>query len=146
MSEIDEKDLMIISELKKDARLSEKKLAQKTKIPITTIHNRLKKLFAAGVIKGSTLIVDYLKLGKNITAFVLVRASSQSDQKELLDYVAKLPNVYEAAMITGEFDILFKTRVESMEELKKMVVQGLRKHKSVTETRTMISYETIENT
>ena len=48
-------------------------------------------------------------------------------------------------MITGEFDVLFKTRVKNMSELNKLVVQDLRKQKTVSETRTLISYETIEN-
>ena len=55
-----------------------------------------------------------------------------------------MPSIYEVAMVTGEFDILFKVKIKTMEELNKIVVQTLRKQKTVGETRTMISYETIE--
>ncbi len=94
---------------------------------------------------GHSLRIDYKKIGKNITAYVLVKATGNADQKELLDLIVNLPGVYEAAMITGEFDIIFKARAASMEELNSLVVQRLKKFKSIHETRTMISYETIEN-
>ncbi|MCX6768100.1 MAG: Lrp/AsnC family transcriptional regulator [Candidatus Micrarchaeota archaeon] len=141
---LDDKDLSLLEELEKNSRLSEKKLSRKTNIPVTTVHNRLNKLRESGVVRGYGVRLDYAKLGKPLTAYVLVKAASQVDQKDLLDSISKLPPVYETAMITGEFDILFKARVASMDELNRLVVQGLRKNRSVSETRTMISYETIE--
>lgn len=140
----DKKDMAILGELRENSRLSEKKLSRKTGIPMTTVHNRVKKLRELGVIEKYTLRINYEKLGKPLIAYVLVKAIKQADQKELLDQIAKVPNVYEAAMITGEFDILFKARVASMAELNKLVVQRLRKQETVGETQTMISYETIE--
>ena len=47
-------------------------------------------------------------------------------------------------MVTGDFDILLKARIASMEELNRIVVAGLRKHKGVGESITMISYRTVE--
>ncbi len=141
---VDKKDLLIIEELKKNGRLSEQKLSRLTGIPMTTIHNRMKKLKESGVIKRYTIDLDYAKVGKNITAFVLVKAMPQTDQKQLLLQISKLPNVYESSMLTGEFDVLFKVQVNSMDELNQLIVQGLRKQKNISETRTMISYETID--
>ncbi|MBU0532440.1 Lrp/AsnC family transcriptional regulator [Candidatus Micrarchaeota archaeon] len=141
---LDEKDFAIIDELKKNSRLSEQKLAKKTNIPMTTVHNRIKKLQANGIIKKYTIELDYAKLGKSIVAYVMLKAIASADQKALLEQVAKIPQVREVAMITGEFDLLFKVKVSSMEELNELVVQKLRKQKTVGETRTMISYETVE--
>lgn len=144
MALVDDKDLAIIDELKKDSRLSEKKLAKLTRIPMTTVHNRVRKLVDGGVITRYTIRLDGAKLGLPIVAFVMVRASAKADQKKLLHYVSAKPEVSEAAMITGEFDILFKARVASMEDLNRLVVQDLRRSELVSETRTMISYETVE--
>lgn len=142
---LDERDLALIDELKKDAKLSEQKLARKTGIPMTTVHNRLRRLRAHGIITAYTIRLDYAKLGRPLVAYVLVKALPGVDQKVLLHQIAKMAHVREAAMVTGEFDIFFKARVASMEELNSIVVQRLRKQKSVGETRTMISYETLEN-
>ena len=141
----DEKDLVLIDELKKNSKLSEQKLARKTGIPMTTVHNRLKKLRDRGVIESYTLRLNYSRLGRPLVAFVLVKAMPGADQRELLLQISKMSHVAEASMITGDFDIVFKVRVASMEELNQMVVQKLRKQKNVADTRTMISYETIEN-
>jgi DNA-binding Lrp family transcriptional regulator len=143
MNKPDEKDLFIIDELKKNSKLSEQKIARKTGIPMTTVHNRIRKLRDSGIIEGYTIKVDYAKLGKPLIAFVLVKAA-HGDQKELLKKIAALAGVYETAMITGEFDILFKARVSSMEELNGLIVQNLRKQKTIAETRTMVCYELIE--
>ena len=140
----DEKDLAIIEQLKKNSKLSEQKIARKTGIPMTTVHNRIAKLRKSGVIENFTIRLNYAKLGKPIIAFVLLKAINQADQKALLDQISKIPDVYEAAMVTGEFDILFKARVASMDELKNIVVGSLRTQKNIGESETMVCYELIE--
>ena len=141
---LDEKDFAIIDELKRNSRLSEKKIAKKTNIPMTTVHNRIKKLRELDVLENYTIKLNYKKLGKPLTAYVLLKTLPGIDQKEVLLKISKMPNIREVAMVTGEFDILFKVMVRSMEELNQIVVQTLRKQKTVGETRTMISYETME--
>lgn len=141
---LDEKDFVILDELKKNSKLSEKKLARKTNIPMTTIHNRIKKLRELKIIENFTVKVNYEKLGKSLIAFILLKTMPGVDQKIMLNEIGKMPGIYEVAMITGEFDLLFKARVSSMEELNKIVVQNLRKDKRVGETVTMVCYELIE--
>jgi Lrp/AsnC family transcriptional regulator, leucine-responsive regulatory protein len=142
--ELDDKDRALLSELRRDGSLSEKALAKKTGIAMTTVHHRLVRLKTRGVITQYTIRLDFAKIGQPITAYVLIRAAPQADQKKLMDELAKLPNIFEVAMVTGEFDLLLKARVASMEALNELIVQHLRKQKSVSETRTMISYQTLE--
>ncbi len=146
MSEkLDERDFAILELLKKDARLSEQKIARKSGIPMTTVHNRIKKLQQTGVIKRYTIKLDNGKLGKALVAYVFIKAINQADQKALLEEIASIPQVCEVAMVTGDFDIFFKARVGSMDELSKIVLANLRKNRHVGESVTMISYETYEN-
>ncbi len=144
MAELDSRDHALLAALCQNSRLSEKKLALKTRIPMTTVHNRLKKLCAQGVIKGYSLQLDYSKLGRPLVAYVMVKAAPRADQKKLLAYISARDSVAEAAMITGEFDMIFKARVASMDELNRLVVQDLRTQPAVSETRTFISYETVD--
>lgn len=145
MNEMDERDLSILECLKANSRRSEKKVAKATRIPMTTVHNRIKRMIEDGVITGFTVNIDYSKLSKPIVAYVMVKAGAKADQEKLLEYISKKPGVFESAMITGEFDLLFKTRVADMAELNRLVVQDIRKHPLVADTHTMISYHTIEN-
>lgn len=142
--EMDERDLAVLELLKKDSRLSEQKISRKTGIPMTTVHNRIRKLRESGIIEHYTVRINHKKLGRPIVAYVLLKAVNQADQKELFAHISKLPQVYEVAMVTGEFDLLLKARVATMEELNEIVVQNLRKLKTIGETRTMISYITEE--
>lgn len=145
MSEkLDDKDFAIIEELKKDSKLSEQKIAKRTGIPMTTVHNRIAKLRKGGVIERFTVKLDYGKVGKPITAFVLLKAINQADQRELVSQISKMPNIIEVAMVTGVFDILFKARAASMDELRSVVVGNLRKQKTVGESETMVCYEIVE--
>ena len=141
---LDDKDFAIIEELKKNSKLSEQKIAKKTMIPMTTVHNRITKLRNAGIIEKFTIRLNYAAIGKPITAFVLLKTINQADQKEVLSQISRMQNVYEVAMVTGAFDILFKARVASMDELKNIVVGSLRKQKNIGESETMVCYELFE--
>ncbi len=142
---LDNKDVMLIEELRNDSKLSEQKLAGRTGIPMTTVHNRLRKLRGLGVIRKYTVSLDYAKLGRPLVAYVLVKAVPGADQKELFTQIAGMPNVCETALVAGDFDLLFKVRAASMDELNGMLAGGLRKQKTVGDARTAISYETMEN-
>jgi DNA-binding Lrp family transcriptional regulator len=141
---LDDKDLQILEMLRANSRLSEQKIAKKTGIPMTTVHNRAKKMREQGIIEGYTVRLNHAKLGKPLTAYVLLRAVNQADQNELLEYISKIPQVCEVAMVTGDFDLMLKARISDMEELNKIVVANLRKHKGIGESITMISYRTVE--
>ena len=73
---IDETDLSIIEILRRDASLSTKEISKKIRIPITTIHNRIKKLKQEGVIQRYTIAIDEKKLGKLIYAYIATQLNS----------------------------------------------------------------------
>jgi len=51
MVKLDDKDWQILEILKDNAKLTSHKISKKTAIPITTVHNRIKKLEMNGIIK-----------------------------------------------------------------------------------------------
>lgn len=143
---LDEKDLALIEELKKDSKLSEQKLAGKTSIPMTTVHNRLRKLRGLGVIRGSTIRLDYAKLGRPLTAYVLLKSTPGADQRAILAQASGMPLVCEAAIVAGaEFDMIIKIRAQSIDELNRMIIDNLRRQKTIADARVMVSYERIDN-
>ena len=70
--ELDQKDLKIIDILKENSKLTVNQISKRFNIPITTVHNRIKKLEKLGVIKNYTVILDYKKLNKGIQGIILV--------------------------------------------------------------------------
>jgi len=65
---LDKTDLKIIEALKTNAKQTTSQISKKFNIPITTVHNRIKKLEKNGVIKTYSPVLDYHKLGKFIYA------------------------------------------------------------------------------
>ena len=66
------KDEIILSLLKENSKFSSREMSDKTGIPITTIHNRIKRLEEEGIIRQYTAVLDSKKLGKTIQAFIQI--------------------------------------------------------------------------
>ena len=141
---LDEKDSAIIAVLKENAKLSTQKMAKRTRIPITTVHNRIKKLEKRGIIRGYTVVLDSKKIGKPIAAFILITADYKGlkelkmPQHELARQLLKNTAVESSAMITGAADIIIKLRVGSIDELNDFVTDYLRNVEGVEKTQTAI--------
>lgn len=144
MKALDEKDLKILDVLKQNSKLTTQQIAKRVNIPITTIHNRIKKLEKLGVIKGYTLVLDYKKLGRPILGYVLVTAFStlptgkRLSQDAIAKEIKKLSGVEEVNIVTGGTDILVKVRVKDIDELNNFLIKKLRRIDGVDKTQTMI--------
>jgi len=141
---MDEKDEKILRLLKENSKLTTQQLSKKLLMPITTIHNRIKKLEKEGIIKRYTLELDNKKIGKNIAAFIhiivdykLLKEIKMS-QHELAKRLKQYEFIEEAAMVTGGTDIIIKVRVKDIEELDDFVTKKLRNIDGIEKTQTMI--------
>lgn len=141
---LDRKDLAILDALRADSKLSIKRIAAKVKVPITTVHNRIKKMEREGVIKNYTVNVDNRLLGKNMAAYVLITVDYKllkqinSTQYELAKRIKANPLVEEASMVTGATDILVKVRTADIEQLSDFVTKLLRNVDGVEKTQTAV--------
>lgn len=137
---LDKKDLEILEVVKNHAKWTTHHISKKTLIPVTTVHNRIKKLEKMGIIKGYTAILDHKKLGKAIPAFVIVDVASDNQAKrtdEILKVVERFSEVHEAYAVTGEHDLIVRISVEDTEKLNDFLVKvdGIR---GVEKARTFI--------
>ncbi|MHA1223988.1 MAG: Lrp/AsnC family transcriptional regulator [Candidatus Heimdallarchaeaceae archaeon] len=144
---IDQLDLAIIEILKKDSRISKQEIAEKLKTTRQTIHNRIKALEENGIILQYTCITNDKKLGKEITAIILVqldRAASvwNFTAKELWKRQKSL-EIIEMHHLAGEYDVLIKMRTNNIESLegKLSIITSI---KGVSRTHTMICLSSFE--
>ena len=99
----------------------------------------------SGVIRKFVAIPDYSRLGRPVTAIILVSfMPGPVSQRELGEQISRLPRVDEVHLITGEWDIMLKVRAESMDELGKMVLDKLRAMKGVMRTVTCVCFNTLK--
>jgi len=112
---LDETDIKILKALVLNARLSSRQIAQKLGIATGTVLARIRNLEKIGVIKGYSAIIDYEKLGYELTAITEITVS-KGKLIELEKEIAKFQNVCCVYDITGLTDAMviakFKTRKE----------------------------------
>jgi len=142
MYEIDEKDAQILAELKRNSRLSFRKLARKLNMATTTMINKYNNLKKVGIIKRPTIEVDYEKLGYNLYALIELRIPLDAD--DAVQKLAKNTHVEAVFDVTGGFDYVILARFRTREELSGFVKYA-RQLKGVERTNTHIVLETIKN-
>lgn len=91
---IDEKDRLILSILCEDARLRNKQIASKLNLSQVTVARRINKMRRLQVIKKIVPILDYKKIGRPLTYFILLESKGLS--KHLERY---LENSYEVVSL-----------------------------------------------
>lgn len=143
---LDTKDQKILAELLEDGRKSVMGISNELRIPRATVQERLRKLVDSGVIRKFVAIPDYSKIGKQVTALVLVsfRNSENVSQRGLAEQMSRIPGVYEVIVISGEWDIVLKVRASSVEEIGTLVVDKLRMMKGIEKTQTCVVFQTIK--
>lgn len=141
---MDTKDEKILGILKENAKLSTQEISKKTLIPITTVHNRIKKLEREGIINGYTINLNHAKVGKALTAYILVAVEynllkqAKITQEELGKKLMAYDAVEEVAMVTGSVDMVLKIRSKDMKELDSFVTGTLRELAGVGPTQTLM--------
>ncbi len=144
LPKLDNKDLRILEELSNNSKLTTNKLSKKLNLPITTIHNRIKKLEKTKVIEGYTLKLNHKKLNKAISAYILTTLNytlptgTKISQDELAKKIKRFEEVEEVNITAGVTDLLIKVRVSTVEALNDFVIKRLRSIDGIDKTQTMI--------
>jgi Lrp/AsnC family transcriptional regulator for asnA, asnC and gidA len=93
-AEIDELDRKILSVLIDDSRTNLVDIASKIKVPFTTIQSRIKRLEQKKIIQGYGILLDYSKLGFDVSQVLLQTSSlSVEDTKKLKDFCKGNSNI-----------------------------------------------------
>lgn len=140
---VDAKDRKIIEELVRDSRQTTSQISKKLNIPITTIHNRIKKLVKTGVIINYTLNLDHNLLGRPVPAYVGITINynvpgKKINQTDVAKQLKNVEGVYEVYILTGGSDILVKLLAKDIADLNNIVTEKLRNIDGVDKTQTSI--------
>ncbi|MCA9811665.1 MAG: Lrp/AsnC family transcriptional regulator [Nitrosarchaeum sp.] len=137
---LDEVDEKILKNLLVDARLSARQLALKLGMSTVTILSRIKKLENEKIINGYTAVVDYEKLGYELTAIIEIVAK-KNKIVGIEDKLAKIQNVCGVYDITGSTDTIVIAKFKERDELSQFV-KGISTIPNVENTITHIVLNT----
>uniref|UniRef100_A0A7C3J3L1 Lrp/AsnC family transcriptional regulator n=1 Tax=Candidatus Methanomethylicus mesodigestus TaxID=1867258 RepID=A0A7C3J3L1_9CREN len=119
-AELDSLDRLIINRLQENARTPFSKIAKDAGVSEATIFLRVKHLQQIGVIKSFRAIVSPTKVGKSLSAFILVRADPRK-YSEVLNIIRDLSEVTEAFDVTGPYYLICRVDVSDKESLAKVI-------------------------
>lgn len=137
---MDDTDHSILDMLIENTRTPFTDIAKKLKISAGTVHVRVKKMEEAGIITGSSLRIDYKKLGYSFIAYVGVFLHKTSQTQFVLERINEIPYVTVAHVTTGKFNIFCKIRAKDTTQAKD-IIYLIDDIEGVTRTETMISLE-----
>lgn len=140
---LDSIDLEILTLMYKDARLTNKEIANNVNLAPSSCLERIKRLQAENVITGTAISIDFNALGGHIQAMISVRLSDHSRmtvdafQTDLL----KLPEVVSLYHMGGDNDFLMHVTVGDTAHLRDFVFNAITARKEVNHVETALIYD-----
>lgn len=135
--QIDKIGYDILSELRRDGRVSIAALAASVGISRASAYSRVEALTRAGVITGYAARVDPARAGLGVCALVFCSVHPQS-WEEFFAAVRGLPEVESAKITTGEHDIMLLVRSVDVEGIHSLVVGGIGSLPQVARVETVL--------
>ena len=118
---LDATDQSILDMLIENTRTPFTDIAKKHGISAGTVHVRVKKMEDAGIITGSSLRLDYNKLGYSFIAYVGIYLQKTSQTQFVLERINEIPYVTVAHVTTGKFNVFCKIRAKSTTHAKEII-------------------------
>lgn len=137
---LDDLDHQILHLLIENARTPYTDIAKKLNVSPGTVHVRARKMEESGLIKGSSLSVDYEKLGYNFTAYVGIYLEKNHQTKFVMERLHSIPFVTGAHVVSGKYNIFCKIRSRDTRHAKE-IIYSIDDIQGVSRTESMISME-----
>ncbi len=139
--ELDALDRNILSILQDDARMPFTKIAEKVGVSDATIHLRVRKIEAMGLIERYTVVINEATIGVPVTTYVLIRVDPGTVE-EVCMQLAKLEETYDICEIHERYDLLVKVRSSSLEGVRDILIQKIRSIPHVVGSEAYTVYKT----
>ncbi|RVT52335.1 MAG: Lrp/AsnC family transcriptional regulator [Burkholderiales bacterium] len=150
--ELDAIDRRILQVLQSQGRCTYDELAQAVGLSASAALRRVRRLEDAGVIAGYVALVDPVRVGLGLTAYINVRLEkhTESHKRNPMDLFAASvqtwPEVVECSALTGEMDFLLRVVVRDMDHYSRFIMESLLKHPSVQDCKTSFVLQRVKGT
>jgi Lrp/AsnC family transcriptional regulator for asnA, asnC and gidA len=116
-------------------------VAKQIGISDATVHIRVRRLIADGLIKKFTISVDNNMLGYDHLAFMGINIEP-GFADEVTEGLLKIDEVLEIHEMHGRFDLILKIRAKDLDQMRDIVVNKIRKLPRILETELMTVLKT----
>lgn len=142
-SELDRIDFEILGLLQKNARMTNKDLAERVGVAPSTCLERVRRLVDSGTIRGFHADVDPGALGVALQAIIAVRLRQHMRKMvdSFHDHLINLPEVRSVFHITGSDDYLVHVAVKDSNHLRDLALDSFTTRPEVDHIRTRLIFE-----
>ncbi len=141
MEIIDSTDRKILSILMQDAKKPYTEIAKEIHVSGGTVHVRMKKMEAMGIVQGFHLAIDYSKLGYDVASYLGIYLEKSSLYDEVSEALKRIPEVVGAHYTTGNYSIFAKIICRDTNHLRDILHGKIQKIQGIQRTETFISLE-----
>jgi Lrp/AsnC family leucine-responsive transcriptional regulator len=134
---LDARDTEIVAALQEDARATYADIGARVGLSASSVHDRVRKLEAAGVIAAYRAVVRPDAVGLAVTALIAVTPLDPQQPDDLPQRFAELPEVEDCLSVAGEANYVLKVRTRNTGDLEDLI-RRLREKAGVA-TRTTIA-------
>jgi Lrp/AsnC family leucine-responsive transcriptional regulator len=132
---LDRTDFALVDAVQRDATQRLEDLGRLVGLAPSSVHERLRRLQAAGVIRRWTVECDAAALGLPVLAFIGLRSTRPCS--ELVAAIAEFPAIEECHSVAGGSSMLLKVRVETPAALL-VLIERLRQIPGIEGTETTL--------
>src|SRR5262245_7264737 len=142
-SALDRTDIAILGLLQKNARLSVKEIAAEVGLAPSSTHERIRRMWDVGVLRGTHVEVDPRVLGVGLEALYMIELSKhkRSTVDRFMDHIAGVPEVRFAFLVTGRYDVVVHVVVRDKQHLKDLALDQFTNRPGVIRIETSIIFE-----
>ncbi|MFZ7138452.1 MAG: Lrp/AsnC family transcriptional regulator [archaeon] len=113
---IDKIDKQIIEKLRKNSRLSFRKIAQEIGVSTDTVSRRYKKMYKNAIIKP-LIQIDPTKIGYVATVFLSVSFISKQKIANIVEIISQIPDIVLILKTSGHFDLCLMALVKNIKQM-----------------------------
>ena len=140
--QFDSLDLNILRMLSANARTPYLEIARECGVSGASVHQRIQRLTAAGVILGSECIVNPAAVGYETCAYVGFYLREPAEFNNVISELRKIPEVVECHFTTGQYDMLLKIYAHDNEHLLHLIHEKLQPL-GLLRTETLVSFREV---
>ena len=108
-------DTILVSLLREDSRMSLTDMSRRTKIPVSTIYQKIKH-FRKGLIRKHTALIDFSLLGFSARARVLLKVK-KTELQRLREYLLSSTALNELYKVNNGYDFMAEFIFGTMKEM-----------------------------
>ena len=138
---LDDVDRILVSALRANARATYAELAKLAGLSAPSVHDRVNKLEASGVLTGYHAAVAPVAVGLGVSALVGIYQSDRDDCEGIDERLAQLPEIEDCFFVAGDEAYVVKVRVADVDALEHTLAR-LRRIPGVARTRTTVVLST----